>query len=249
MTKGTACNLSGTDIRGICVKQRSKRNHQSGGFTLIELLVVVAIIAVLISLLLPSLSMARQMVRGTQCLANLKQVGTADLMYTNDWQGWTPSHGFYVSQTGSTIPWASTLVRNKYIPQMKTGIQTTYDESPEICLCPGWWDRNLRNPFYTYALRMNQYGWEAPTFGHIQLAKVEIPTNYPLFWDSVNLGPGEMLYQYYTCRLDELSSFRRIHLRHQHRANVLFADGSARSMDKSDLLKVGFTKITCYVEP
>ncbi len=54
------------------------------GFTLIELLVVVAIIAVLVSILLPALSTARQMTKTTACKTNLRQLGVAMLSYCYD---------------------------------------------------------------------------------------------------------------------------------------------------------------------
>jgi prepilin-type processing-associated H-X9-DG protein/prepilin-type N-terminal cleavage/methylation domain-containing protein len=63
-----------------------KKNKQTGfGFTLIELLVVVAIIAVLVALLLPALSAAREHARAVQCTANLKQVGLAVNFYADDY--------------------------------------------------------------------------------------------------------------------------------------------------------------------
>jgi len=54
------------------------------GFTLIELLVVIAIIAILAAILFPVFAMAREKARQTSCLSNDKQMGTAFLMYTND---------------------------------------------------------------------------------------------------------------------------------------------------------------------
>jgi prepilin-type N-terminal cleavage/methylation domain-containing protein len=54
-------------------------------FTLIELLVVVAIIALLISILLPSLARARELSKRTVCMANLKGVGTAFAVYASDY--------------------------------------------------------------------------------------------------------------------------------------------------------------------
>lgn len=54
------------------------------GFTLIELLVVVAIIALLISILLPSLTQARNQAKTTVCLANLHQLGIVTLNYIDD---------------------------------------------------------------------------------------------------------------------------------------------------------------------
>jgi prepilin-type N-terminal cleavage/methylation domain-containing protein/prepilin-type processing-associated H-X9-DG protein len=53
------------------------------GFTLIELLVVVSIIAILISILLPSLSSARRRSRATICLSNLRNLGQGWVMYAN----------------------------------------------------------------------------------------------------------------------------------------------------------------------
>lgn len=54
---------------------------RSGGFTLIELLVVVAIIALLIAILLPSLGKAREMTMRATCAANLKAQGTSFAIY------------------------------------------------------------------------------------------------------------------------------------------------------------------------
>ncbi|MCS6770942.1 MAG: type II secretion system GspH family protein [Kiritimatiellae bacterium] len=72
------------------MKTKRKSELLASGFTLIELLVVIAIIAVLASLLFPSISGAMQRSRQTACLANLRQIGVAMGLYVSERQGFLP---------------------------------------------------------------------------------------------------------------------------------------------------------------
>src|SRR4028119_1000404 len=67
-------------------QSRSKGN----AFTLIELLVVIAIIAILAAILFPVFAQAREKARQTACLSNQRQIGTAMLMYVQDYDETTP---------------------------------------------------------------------------------------------------------------------------------------------------------------
>ena len=76
------------------------------GFTLIELLVVIAIIAILAAILFPVFAQAREKARQTSCLSNLKQIGTAIQLYTDDYDETFPTNFNEANPawTGGAIP-------------------------------------------------------------------------------------------------------------------------------------------------
>jgi prepilin-type N-terminal cleavage/methylation domain-containing protein len=78
------------------------------GFTLIELLVVIAIISILAAILFPVFAQAREKARQTACSSNLKQIGTAFMMYSQDYDECLPDRrDLKLSLPGGWKPWTS----------------------------------------------------------------------------------------------------------------------------------------------
>lgn len=88
------------------------------GFTLIELLVVIAIIAILAAILFPVFAQAKAAAKKTACLSNAKQIGTATMLYLNDYDDVFYPHRFNCKQGGSFVTCPQYLDGNgKLLPE------------------------------------------------------------------------------------------------------------------------------------
>lgn len=125
----------------------SSCKHQA--FTLIELLVVISIISLLIAMLLPALSSARDRARSIQCLSQLKQSGTGVQLYKLDNKDWFPIAGRSFDSTRAAI-WSTVVAHylniNYYTEYDQ--MQYLYPEFPMISIYS-----TLRNSVKPHALK------------------------------------------------------------------------------------------------
>lgn len=97
--------------------QSNRTQSNRNGFTLVELLVVISIIALLISILLPSLGKAREQAKAVKCAANLRAVGQGVATYLAENNGvFPPSYTYPRNTTGGIdLLQASQSVPNGYL--------------------------------------------------------------------------------------------------------------------------------------
>ena len=196
------------------------------GFTLVELLVVIGIIAVLMSILLPSLGKAREAASRTACLSNLRQVHQSFLFYALDNADQVPM-GYRATKQFNSMVWSNKAGGNfvlfgKLYPAGLMG-------SPKVYFCP-----SEQNPKFQYAVAQNPWppGPEGDPSklvfsGYGCRPVVELPDDF------ANLPPGVYLPKLTQMKskaifADLANSPTRLETRHRDGINVLYGDGSAR---------------------
>ncbi len=152
-----------------------KRVPAACAFTLIELLVVIAIIAILASLLLPSLSNAKESGRRIKCVSNLRQLGITWQLYTDDNDDLLPANGHGNAQTlagrrlwvvGNTHLDPPAFTNLDYLLDPRYALFADLLRTPSIYKCPS--DRSTidiggRNHPKTRTYALNGYlGWQDP---------------------------------------------------------------------------------------
>lgn len=131
-------------------------------FTLVELLVVIAIIAILAGMLLPVLGKARESAKGLSCLNQLKQSGSACIMYAQDYNGVFLARGRKLSGSEGAEPFSRFLLGSiangaAYLPSRQIIRDGESTNISEILYCPSLVQRSAPNE-QLYMLHWRTYG-------------------------------------------------------------------------------------------
>ena len=212
-------------------------------FTLIELLVVIAIIAILASMLMPSLKRALAQSRQISCLSNIKQLNIIVPIYANEYNGYMP-----ITREGNSnyLSWEDVVVQKNYfgtIADMNNdGQKNTREDFTLSFACPvkeddPWWNifpatphkYPVNNPqvWWTYGLNATHFGRDDQwyTGSPKKLSSTKYTTQVLAFGDA-------LLDNFGIIKGNNIRDVGYGYMRYRHegqRASMSFVDGSAKS--------------------
>ena len=195
-------------------------------FTLLELLIVVAVIAILISLLLPALQQAKHTAYRVTCMNRMKQIGTASILYCDANKGW------FVLNQPSDNTWFRNLGNNGY-GLRPYGVDVSDYMCPELPWKCKWGGADAMFVHIGINGRLLENG------GH-NLSALRKPSQTILAGD-LQPGGADFTPSGSANGIGSLADSATgagigyLHFRHLNNANVLYTDGHVQSRKWSEL--------------
>ncbi|MCC5843615.1 MAG: DUF1559 domain-containing protein [Verrucomicrobia bacterium] len=217
------------------------------GFTLIEMLVVIAIIALLVAIITPTVSRAMDGAKTTQCMSNLRQAGLALTMYAAENHGYLPPAGSWGGQSAPT--WYNTIA--EYLGSDVVDIRDGEIASISRA-CPAWQGRRdvpesarATKPGFGMTIhpragsaRNGQPNVAGPVLNRFRLISIsdfDVPTRTILLGDSSDwhlyIVGGNWVNGNWDASSSSPTGYNSGHPdRHRGRANYLMADSSVATL-------------------
>jgi general secretion pathway protein G len=206
-------------------------------FTLIELLVVIAIIAILAAFLFPVFARAKAAAKQSQCISNLKQIGSSIALYMADYDDLFPN-AIDPSDRWNPEIWAESPEFQARIGQMPLLYEVTqpYAKSKEIWHCPSdsgtfVLDNHFPDKFVTQPTLWQQYGTSyffrtEIAFRQFSQTSFQLPSDVNVVFDGAGHwhGGGAAL-------REDMEQNEFFDAYRQLRYNVLFGDFHAKSQN------------------
>lgn len=219
-------------------------------FTLIEVLVVVAIIALLISILLPSLKKARDQAKMIVCTDHQKELASGTYYYSLDNRNRLPDRitWVYVGKPNAQNvlpypgPWSGDLMGHQRVPGVRP-LRKPYIQQAELFMCP--MDDGSRAPGTggfppiqpaTFSYTRNDYIVSAMVSAnkwgggqYFPWDKPKYPSKTPVYVEEMTVGPEALspINDGYMT----VSTYDRLTLRHSNRAVLSYHDLHAEAVD------------------
>ena len=211
-------------------------------FTLIELLIVIAIIAILAAMLLPALTQSKQAAQSAACVSNLKQYGSAMLLYAGESGGC-----FLTGATKSTHPHGSILLASQGLLNEKTMRCPTI---PFRDVSESWGEKKFQiygTPKYTQGILpvVSETSEDSNIDYFVRLDRLPAPARAFVACDSGRmLNDGSIVQARF---FFDSNPVYNIHFRHLRKANYVCADGSVKGGALEDVKRavIDSAKLNC----
>ncbi|MBN1766611.1 MAG: prepilin-type N-terminal cleavage/methylation domain-containing protein [Sedimentisphaerales bacterium] len=251
--------------------------YKKRAFTLIELLVVISIIALLISILMPALKIAREQASGAVCLSNQRSLITAWIMYANDNEDCLVGGSTYTNTTDNYPYWCSPPILDSLdngqvtlksrIRGIEAGKLYPYLNSHEVYHCPGdrRWNRRPppRDTYRSYTIIGTMFGEDYDTDGdgrgfmnvsevvaYTKLSQIKSPSEKIVFIEEDPQLQGNILgswVMYLRFPFERSGWVDTVAIWHNKKSTLSFVDGHAEMHDWVDYRTIELTEGTITI--